>query len=130
MNDTATEAEELEQVPEEVVEETTPTAAKRAERAFGPIVGGAILDFMDLATFGPVGLIIGAAVGYWIMSIYRLPKWHRIIGAFLAGWYCMLPFTRFVPLATLVGAYVRYQDSGRRKSQVRSPEPKVEETEL
>ncbi len=86
--------------------------ARRAERVFGPLLGGVILDFMDLATFGPLGLIVGFVVGFWICSIYKFPMKHRVIGAFLAGWYCMIPFTRFIPLATLVGAYARYRESG------------------
>ncbi len=87
---------------------------RRAERAFGPLLGGVILDFMDLATFGPLGLVVGAVVGFWICSIYRFPLKHKIIGALLAGWYCMMPFTRFIPMATMVGAYARFRESGEK----------------
>jgi len=85
--------------------------ARRMERAFGPVLAGVILDCVDFATMGPFAFIIGIIVGFWIFSIYRLPLQHRIIGALLAGAYCMMPFTRFLPLATLVGAWVRFRES-------------------
>ncbi|HNR93062.1 MAG TPA: hypothetical protein PKK36_00465 [Kiritimatiellia bacterium] len=92
----------------------TPDAShpvRRAERAFGPVLAGVLLDCVDFATMGPFAFIIGIIVGFWIFSIYRLPLQHRIIGALLAGAYCMMPFTRFLPLATLVGAWVRFRES-------------------
>lgn len=88
-----------------------PPSARRFERAFGPVMAGVILDCVDFATIGPPAFIIGGLVGLWIFSIYRFPWQHRIIGALLSGAYCMMPFTRFLPLATLVGAWVRFRES-------------------
>ena len=88
-----------------------PASVRRFERAFGPVMAGVILDCVDFAAMGPLAFIIGIIVGFWIFSIYRLPLQHRIIGALLAGAYCMMPFTRFLPLATLIGAWTRFRES-------------------
>jgi hypothetical protein len=53
---------------------------RRLHRSIGPIAGGLILDLVDLATFGPIGLfggwILGAAVGWWIASHPGWPLLH------------------------------------------------------
>ena len=96
------------------------TMYERGKRAFGPIVAGLILDLADLATFGPIGifagLIVGFAVGYWICSIYRLPLAHKITGGIIAGLYCMIPGTGPIPIAAIVGCFVRFFE--------RKPKPK------
>jgi len=83
--------------------------AQRMERAFGPIMLGALIDCIDLATFGIPGLIAGAAAAYYICSIYGLPVRQRLLWSVIAGYYCAVPFTNLLPLATLIGAYVRYR---------------------
>lgn len=83
---------------------------RRAERAFAPIVAGALIDAIDFVTMGPVGLLMGFVAGFWIGRVYRLPFRHRALIALAAGWYCFLPFRRFIPLATLVGAYVQFRE--------------------
>lgn len=84
----------------------------RLRRALGPILPGMILDSLDLVTFGPVGLlvgiIIGSLAGYWLSTEYRLSPAKRLLGALAAGFYCMLPFTSFLPIGTLIGAYFRF----------------------
>ena len=83
----------------------------RLHRALGPIVGGLFLDFTDLATFGPLGIlgpILGAAVVLWISMLYQFSLRTKIILAFLAGVYCMMPMTEFFPIATLVCAACRF----------------------
>lgn len=85
------------------------SSARRAERAFGPIVAGAIIDAIDFALVGPAGLVIGFLAGFWIGSIYGFSFMKRVAIGILAGWYCMIPFTRFIPLATLVGAYAQFR---------------------
>ena len=92
----------------------TPDAShpvRRAERAFGPVLAGVLLDCVDFATIGPPAFIVGCAVGIWIFSIYRVPWKHRLIGGLLCGAYCMMPFTRFIPFATMAGAWIRYRES-------------------
>lgn len=89
-----------------------PTLMERLHRAFGPLAGGILLDLVDLSTFGPYGLggfVIGGLTGWWICSIYRIPTSARLVLALLAGVYCLLPLTEFVPLATLISAYVRFR---------------------
>ncbi len=44
----------------------------------------------------------------WICSIYCIPKKQRWIWALLAGAYCTIPMTEFIPIATLAGAYMRF----------------------
>ena len=83
----------------------------RLHKAIGPLAGGLILDFVDLATFGPLGIggfFIGALVGWWICSIYTFPKPVRVILAILSGVYCLLPFTELLPVATLISAIGRF----------------------
>jgi hypothetical protein len=101
--------------PEPDIQEERPadnSLSGRLERAFGPILGGLLIDFIDLATLGPVGIfcgmIIGGAAAYWVCSIYRMPIRQRIIWAIAAGVYCTIPFTEALPLATLIGAYARF----------------------
>ena len=85
--------------------------ARRAERAFGPIVAGAIIDAIDFVTWGFAGLIIGGLAAFWICSIYRLPWWQRLLWSLGAAYYCAVPFTRFLPLGMLIGAYVQFRES-------------------
>jgi hypothetical protein len=83
----------------------------RLHRALGPILGGLLLDFTDLATFGPLGIlgpILGAAVVLWISMLYQFSLRTKIILAFLAGIYCMVPMTEPFPIATLVCAACRF----------------------
>lgn len=93
--------------------------AKRVNRAFGPIMAGVIIDVIDFATFGPIGFILGLPVGglagYWMGRCLGLSKIASFYCAIAAGIYCTIPFTELLPLATLVGAYVRFKESGREE---------------
>lgn len=85
---------------------------RRIKKAVWPVIPPLVLDAVDFFCFGPIGvyfgLIIGCPVGYWVCSCYRMPLWKRLIGAVLAGLYCMLPFTGWLPAATLVAFYARF----------------------
>lgn len=87
----------------------------RLHNAFGPILGGLILDFVDLATFGPLGLILGpilgALVGWWIASIYNFSRAGRIVAVILSAVYCAFPFTGVIPLGTIISATARFLKS-------------------
>ena len=89
--------------------------AQRLNRAFGPVVAGLIIDFVDLATFGPIGLYlglpIGAFAGYWMGRALGLATKPSLLCAGAAGIYCMIPGTEWIPIATLVGAGARYFES-------------------
>lgn len=90
-------------------------ALRRANRAFGPILAGLIIDGVDLATFGPigvfVGLPIGGAAGFWMGKCLGLRTWPCVLCGLVAGIYCMIPFTEALPLATIAGAYARFMES-------------------
>jgi hypothetical protein len=81
-------------------------------RSFGPIVLGLLIDLLDFATFGPVGLrsgfLIGGLAAYAICSMYGLPLRYRLLCALAAAVYCMFPATERFPLATILGVYARY----------------------
>ena len=101
---------------------TETTMVKRLNRAFGPIAAGMIIDLVDLATFGPIGLVfglpVGGVAGFWMGRCLGLSKLASFYCAIAAGIYCTIPFTEAIPLATLVGAYARFRESGReQKSQ-------------
>ena len=86
----------------------------RLNYALGPIGAGMMIDAVDLITFGPVGLFlgipIGAAAGFWLGRSMRLESHMCWICAVVAGIYCTIPGTELLPLGTLVGALVRFQD--------------------
>lgn len=86
----------------------------RLRHALGPVLAGLALDLVDFATFGPIGLVlgpfIGGGVGWYLSGLLRLNPRQRLITAILSGIYCMIPFTEFVPVGTLVGAFARFQE--------------------
>ena len=92
-----------------------PGQAARLNRAFGPVVAGLIIDLVDLATFGPIGLVlglpIGGAAGYWMGRTLGLNKKASLLCALAAGVYCTIPGTEMLPIATVVGACARYYES-------------------
>ncbi|MBI5865224.1 MAG: hypothetical protein HZB38_12085 [Planctomycetes bacterium] len=100
---------------------------RRANRAFGPIVAGLIIDALDLVTFGPVGLIVGLPIGglagFWMGRCLNLKPAACWLCAVLAGVYCMMPFTELLPLATIVGAYARFMEgpSPEKEAAVETP---------
>jgi hypothetical protein len=95
--------------PTENGSETTSRAA-----ALGPILAGLLLDLVDFATYGPVGIWAGLAVGglasYWLAAGLGVRPERRLTYALVGGLYCMMPFTAFFPVATVVGALVRLRE--------------------
>ena len=92
-----------------------PTQAQRLNRAFGPVAAGIVIDFVDFATFGPIGLYLGLPIGgfagYWMGRALGLERNPSLLCALLAGVYCMIPGTEMIPVATVVGALARYRES-------------------
>jgi hypothetical protein len=85
---------------------------KRFERSLGPVGAGMVLDLVDFATFGPIGIflgyIAGSAVSWYLTGVLGLPmKWRKMISIF-GGIYCMVPGTELIPVATIVGACARF----------------------
>ncbi len=89
------------------------STARRLNVAFGPIMAGAIIDLVDVATFGPlrrfIGFPAGAIAGYWMASIFKLPQRQRLLMSLAAGIYCLIPGHSVIPLATMIGAYIRFR---------------------
>jgi len=108
-------ADETELTPKQ----DSPATKQRLNRAFGPIVAGMIIDLVDFATFGPLGLILGLPIGglagYWMGKALGLSRKATLWCALAAGIYCTIPGTEFIPLATMVGAYVQFQESGKNR---------------
>ncbi len=83
----------------------------RLNHALGPIGAGMIIDAVDLITYGPVlGIPVGSAAGYWLGRSMRLEPHMCWICAAVAGIYCTVPGTELMPLGTLVGALMRFQN--------------------
>jgi hypothetical protein len=92
----------------------SPLRTGRLRRIFGPIVAGFVIDLLDFATFGPLGLwsglLVGGLVGWWLAPELGFPRHRRGLAALLTGVYCMLPMTGLMPLATIVAGLVQLFD--------------------
>ena len=96
------------------VTEPAETASRKA--LLSPILAGVLLDLLDFATYGPIvlwaGAVVGGLAGYllaWAMGFAR--RWPAAV--VVAGAYCMLPFTAFVPLATAAGLVLDWRQKTR-----------------
>jgi hypothetical protein len=80
------------------------------------IGGGLLLDLLDLATPGPVGLELGlplgAVAGWLLASRGRAQGGAHLLLALLAAVYCMLPGTEPLPLATAASVVLRLLGGG------------------
>jgi len=89
--------------------------ARRANRAFGPVVAGIIIDAVDFLTPGPIGFVLGpplgAGAGYWLGRSLGLSRRGSLVAALAGAIYCTVPGTEFLPLGTIVGACVRFRES-------------------
>ncbi len=85
---------------------------ERVHMALGPVTGGLLLDFLDLATFGSIGLhigpLVGALVGWWVSSIYGFKIASRIFWITLASLYCAIPATEIIPVATIISTIAKF----------------------
>lgn len=77
-----------------------------------PVAGGLAIDLVDFATFGPVGIVLGALVGG--MVTWSVAKRHGLnpnmtrLMTIIGAVYCTIPFTEFLPLATLLAIVSRF----------------------
>jgi uncharacterized membrane protein len=73
-----------------------------------PFLAAALLDAVDLATWGPLGLslgfVLGALSGWFLSESLGFKPQNRWMGAALGGVYCMTPGTSVLPVATVVTA--------------------------
>lgn len=88
-----------------------PGLGTRAMHMCAPLLAGAVIDTVDFATLGPVGLTVGwlagGVVGWWLAPILGFSTRLRPLAAILAGVYCALPMTGFVPIATFAAGLAR-----------------------
>jgi hypothetical protein len=102
----------------------------RLHQALGPILGGLILDGADFVTFGAlgiyVGVLVGFLVGWWITSFSSIATPYRLVVALLAGVYCAMPITEFMPIATMVSAGIRFLEEPSRGSETYEDAGRVE----
>ena len=84
---------------------SVPTDSSRVKRFLTALVAGGVVDAVDLATFGPVGLMLGllagGAVGWWLAPELGFSRTRRWLGAALSGLYCMTPLTALMPVASV-----------------------------
>ena len=84
----------------------------RIHHTFGPLTAGLILDFFDIATFGPIGLMIGPfvgfGVGWWLAALEGASTKAKIGVGIVAAVYMTIPFTAVLPLATLLSSFARF----------------------
>ena len=85
---------------------------QRLYYALGPLGAGMILDVLDLATFGPIGIVAGALVGGyagWILGECEgFDRNIRIAFAICAAAYMTIPFTEPIPAATILILTARF----------------------
>ncbi len=116
-----TEKVEVKRIEQSQQNTAEPTLFERFYVAIFPIIGGLILDFADLATFGPIGIYLGMAVGCtigWLIGgIYEFSNKSRIIFTLLAGIYCMIPGTFYMPIATVISAVARFNHVSSKSGQ-------------
>jgi hypothetical protein len=92
---------------------------RRIYYALGPLAAGIMIDVLDLATFGTVGLMIGALVGGyagWVIGEFEgLSRDNRLALACCAAIYMMIPMTEPVPIATAFTLLARFLKGPREK---------------
>ncbi len=95
--------------PAEVTREDEPPR-RRAARV-PPIVAGMLLDAVDFATMGPLGLyggfVLGALAAYWAAREVGLEGRSRWVAALAGAVYAATPATELLPLGTLIGVAVQ-----------------------
>ena len=114
----ATEIEEIEHNSHQLKPKKKhfPNSSKGAnyKQVLSPIIAGLIIDAADFVTLGPIGLYFGMIVGfgaaYWVCSTYQFSRNKRILFSIFTGIYCTLPFTAYLPAATLIGLYIKLND--------------------
>ncbi len=98
------------------------SAPRLPRSSVGPVVAGLLLDMADFATWGPlglkIGLLVGGVAGWLLAPSLGVPPQRRWLCALVAGVYCMLPFTAFLPLGTLLGVLVRLHERSQPAAEI------------
>lgn len=86
--------------------------------SLNPVFLGMLIDLLDFATFGPIGIRIGFIVGGLLTALVCMLQGVRmrytLLMALAAGLYCAFPMTERLPLATLIALFMKFTRSGRR----------------
>ena len=94
------------------VSQRSETASRKA--VLGPVLAGFLLDLVDFVTYGPIGIwfgaIVGGLAGYFLAMSMGVEARRRWPYAGIAGAYCMMPFTAFLPLGTVLGTLIRLRE--------------------
>lgn len=102
---TESEVIEPEVLPPEGDADRRRARAEKWQRITGAALAGLLLDLIDFASYGPIGrtygAVAGAAMGFYIASVFKVPMPHRVWWMAGAALYCAMPRTEFFPLATL-----------------------------
>ncbi len=95
--------------------------------SLGPLGAGILLDLLDLATFGPFGLCLGAVVGGaagWILGKHEgFDQNLRIAFALSCAAYMTIPFTEPIPAATALFLLARFFVGPRLPTDTAAPSP-------
>ncbi len=80
--------------------------------ALSPLGAGIILDLLDAATFGPIGIgcgvLVGGLAGWYLGKIEGLDANLRFALAICAAAYMTIPFTEAIPAATVLLFLARF----------------------
>lgn len=80
--------------------------------ALGPLGAGILLDLLDAATFGPIGLgcgvLVGGIAGWYLGKFEGLAPNLRFALALCAAAYMTIPFTEAIPAATVLLFLARF----------------------
>jgi hypothetical protein len=83
----------------------------RLVRAIGPVISGLIIDVLDFATLGSagavLGFLLGVPAGWYLARNLGLDRKRSLYAGLACGVYCTIPVTSPIPLATLIGVWVR-----------------------
>ncbi|MEE3326250.1 MAG: hypothetical protein VX252_02855 [Myxococcota bacterium] len=97
----------------------------RVKHFLTALVAGGVVDAVDLATFGPIGLTLGllagGAVGWWLGPNLGLPAGRRWLGAALSGLYCMTPLTSLLPVASVAAGLSSLLGKDQEEREVEAP---------
>jgi len=115
MNEIDPEQEQREEAIEVDVERLEPDGSGGQEtslgRALGPVLAGFIIDVIDFATFGAIGLylgfLMGAPAGWYLARAFGLGRRQSLYAALACGVYCTIPVTSPIPVAMLLGVWAR-----------------------
>jgi hypothetical protein len=80
--------------------------------ALSPLGAGIILDLLDAATFGPIGIgcgvLVGGLAGWYLGKLEGLAPNLRFAVAVCSAAYMTIPFTEAIPAATMLLFLARF----------------------